>query len=74
MLTTSETETLLEISKVADRAHASAFNTLMGYPINISSPPELLTLGQEDTTTPASTPKEIWPLEELWVKQNSCKS
>lgn len=57
LLTTNETETLLKISKEVDRAHTSALNTLMGDPINPSSPPKVLTLGQGDTTTLASTPR-----------------
>ena len=57
LLTAKETTTLLTISKEADRAHANALNNLMGDPISTPPSPELLTLGQEDTTPPAFTPQ-----------------
>ena len=55
LLTTNETETLLQTSKNADRAHANALNSLLGAPIDLSKPSEVPSVVPGDTALPSST-------------------
>ena len=55
LLTKSETETLLQTSRIADRAHANAITSLLGGASNLSKPPDV----------PAFTPSPVAPIDSL---------